>query len=461
MNYPLWRVSRFFTTVHRLIFLTRFYFVLFRYVLPGIALSCFVLPSYAGTSLTIKQALKKTLQNNVELQLYPLIIRGSEALELQAEVTPLARFDVKIENSLGTGIYEGFDASEISLSYGQIVELGNKQLSRKQFASDKTNYLKQEYQISRLDILAETSRRFFKNILIQEKLSLIAKRMEIEQKALTAIQQRAKAGAAKQADVSKMRLRVGHSKMQEMKLTSELEIAQKRLSAMWVSEPEFESVSGSMIALPAIPSRKLLIEVISELPRYQLQLAQQRVADSRLLLAQSNGAGNLDFAIGIKQHQQSSDQSLNFSFSMPLAFKNPNRGRIKAARMQLEQSEMQLGSIKRSLKLTMLNSRHRLLSLTQQHNMAETHLLPQAQRLLAETEKGFRVGHYSVLQWIDAQSELFSIQLKIAELRIHIFNQYVELERVVGRSLATETQQLETKQPETKQLDALNEGERP
>lgn len=452
MIYPLWRVSSFLTASHRFIFSARFCLVTLCYSLPCIALFCFVMPSYANTNITIKQALKKTLQNNAELQLYPLIIRGSEALQLQAEVTPLARFDIKIENSLGTGSYEGFDASEVSLSYGQLVELGNKQLNRKKFASDKTNYLKQEYQISRLDILAETSRRFFRNILIQEKLKLITKRIDVEQKALKVIQKRAKAGAAKQADVSKMLLRAGHSKMQKMKLTSELKLAQKRLSAMWMSEPTFDSVSGSsIITLPAIPSRKLLIGMISELPKYQLQLANQRVADSQLLLAQSNGISNLDFTIGVKQHQQSSDQSLNFSVSMPLAFENPNRGRIKAARMQLEQSELQLNNIEQSLKLTMLSSRHRLLSLTEQYDIAKSDLLPQAKQLLTETEKGFQVGHYSVLQWIDAQSELFSIQLKIAELGIQILNQYIELERVIGRSLTNES----------KQLEALNEGEQP
>jgi len=402
------------------------------------SLSCIlILPAAAQTTITLKQALGLTLQNNAELKSFPLAVRGAEAMQLQAEARPTPTLRVEVENALGSGDYQSFDSSEISITYSQMLELGNKQQNRLQFATAKTRRLQSEYQLARLDILAETNRRYYQNILLEEQLRWIKRRILSENKALQVIKKRAKAGAVGEADVSKMALRVARSDFQKEQLISQLKQAQIRLAAMWMAEPEFSSLGGNFSAIPTIPERELVLKAIEKLPSMQHQLALQRVSDSRLKLAQSNGQSDMTFTVGLKQHQLTSDQSLNFAFSMPLAFENPNRGRIKAARIAIEQTNLETESFKQQLKLTLLEIRQQLLSLKAQAESLNNKLLPQAKKLLAETEKGYQKGHYSVLQWIDAQSELFSIERSLINVHWQVYQQYLELERITGQSMTT------------------------
>ncbi len=393
------------------------------------------LPVQAQSTLNLKQALELTLHENIELKAYPLIIRGAEAMKLQADLSPNPVLEGEIENALGSGNFQSLDAAEISLSYSQLIELGDKQESRLKFASAETQRLQSEYQLARLDILAETSRRYYQNIALQEQQGWIIRRINSEQAALLAIKRRAKAGAVGAADVSKMALRLARSRAQQQQLKAELRLAQHRLTAMWMAEPNFEIIAGSFSSMPVVPSRELITQTVDKLPKLQYQLALQRLADSRFQLARSNGESDMKFSIGVRQHQQTSDQSLNFSFSMPLAFTNPNRGRIQAAQIAVEKSTLQTEWLRSQLKLTLLEIRQRLVSLGTQVHLLKNELLPQAKKLLIETERGYQKGRYSVLQWTDAQSELFSIEKSLIDIHQQFYLQHLELERITGQSM--------------------------
>lgn len=394
------------------------------------------LPSLGESSLNLKQALDLTLKHNAELQTYPLVFRGAEALQLQAGVKPNPILSVEVENSFGSGDYQGFHNSEINLVYSQQIELGNKQQSRINFATAETRRLQSEYQLTRLDILAETSRRYYQNILIQEQQMLIKRRITGEKRALAAIKIRAKAGAVGEADVSKMALRVARSEVQQEQLISDLKQAQIKLAAMWMSEPRFGVLSGSFNRLPALPEREIILMAVDKLPSLQYQLSLQRLSDTKLKLVQSNGQSDMTFKIGVKQHQQSSDQSLNFNFSMPLAFENPNRGRIKSAQFAIERTSIETESHKQQLKLALLEINQQLLSLKLHAESSKSKLLPLANKLLRETEKGYQKGRYSVLQWIDAQSEVFSIEQSMIGLHWQAYQQVLELERITGQPIS-------------------------
>jgi len=422
MNYVYWIGSRFIRTSQTIM----------------VALSiCWlvVIPVQAQVSINLKQALKLTLIENAELKAYPLIIRGAEAMQLQANLRPNPVLGVEIENTLGSGNFQSFDRSEISVTYSQLLELGNKQENRFKFASEKTRRLQSEYQLARLDVLAETSRRYYRNIALQEQQVWIIRRISSEKKALQAIQRRAKAGAVGEADVSKMALRLARSEIQQRQLSDELILAQSRLAAMWMTEADFTSLEGSFDHLPVIPDRETITLSIERLPSVQHQLALQRLADTRVQLARSNGQSDMTFTVGLRQHQQTSDQSLNFSFSMPMAFENPNRGRIAAAQIDREKTVQQSEWIKQQLKLTLLETRQRLLNLNTHARLLKNELLPKARKLLVETERGYKKGSYSVLQWIDAQSELFSIEKSLINIHWQIYQQYLELERITGQPM--------------------------
>ncbi|WP_168204174.1 TolC family protein [Aliikangiella coralliicola] len=396
----------------------------------------FISSVQAEQSINLEQALQRTLAQNPQLQAYPLMIRGAEAMGTQASLSPIPKLSIEVENALGSGEFKSFDNAQINLTLSQTVELGEKRQNRLRFANSETQQLKREYELSRLDILAETSRRYYQVLALQAQQSWAKRRVVKERNALGIIEKRAKAGAVGQADVSKMALRLTRSEALQEKLTADLNIAKTRLASMWMTNSNFDTVDGQLDTFPSIPTEAMINDSVNNLPGVLNQIALQRIADYRVDLAKSNGQSDMTFGVGIRQHQSSGDQSLNFSFSMPLAFKNPNKGRIQAAQAKLDLSIQQSEWIRQQLRLTLLETRQHLTNLMSQANRMRQKMLPQAQKLLRETENGYQKGRYSVLQWVDAQSELFSIERAIIQTHQQIYLQFLELERITGQSMS-------------------------
>ena len=386
----------------------------------------------AEISIDLQTALNRTLAGNPELKAFPSIIRGSEAMQLQADITPNPELGLEIENVLGSGNFQKTDNAEISLTLSQLVELGDKKANRLKFASAETQKLKSEYDLVRLDILAETSRRYYQILFFQEHQKLLTIRAMQEKDSLTSIQQRANAGASGQAEVSKMQLRHTRSFFQQTKLNDELKIAKSRLAAMWMTEVDFSRVLGNLSQVPKLLPMESIAKSVEKMPNVLHHQILRRVAESQFQLEKVNGRSNLRLGLGVKQHQSTSDQSLSFSFSMPLSLQNPNMGQIKASQSRLNLSLQQIDWSKRQLTLTLVRMRQHIDNLHSQLKMLKIEILPQAEKLLGETMRGYHTGHYSVLQWVDAQSELFHARQTIIDVYYQIYLAILEVERISG-----------------------------
>lgn len=414
--------------------------------------------------LTLHQAIHRTLQNNPQLTVYPFYLRQADADKLQADIRPTPKVNLSADNILGTGKKSGFDEAEITLSFSQTIELGNKRQSRYEFASGKQQQLQLEYDITRLDTLAETSRRYYQLLALQAKSELLEQRIQRERKAFNMIEQRAYAGAVTQADVANMALQLANSEAQQSQNQRNQQQAQRRLSHMWLANAEFDRVSGSLQNLPDLPSEFELeakidngINVLqneSTLPDFRYQLAMQRLADQQLQLAQANGRSDLTVNAGIRQLEASGDQALVLGVSMPLAFDNPNRGRIARAKTAQALSQQQTDIKRQQLQLALADIQQQLTANLERAEHIQSKQIPLAETLLKHSQKAYQQGRYSVLQWIDAQNQHFQLQLQLVDTRLTVFNQILELERVLGQPIVSpvalsDNDQSDTAQPDT------------
>jgi cobalt-zinc-cadmium efflux system outer membrane protein len=396
------------------------------------------------TSIDLNWALQQTLQKNAALKTYPYHLRISDAEILQAGQHPLPILGLNIENVLGGGDYSDTEQAEFTLTLGQTIELGGKRGSRIAVATAAMQQQQSEYELTRLDVLAETSRRYYQLLRIQLLQRWIDKRTQSEQQALDVIQQRARAGAAKQADVSKMKLRLSRSKAQATQLEGLLALAKGELAAMWLENPNFAMAIGDLLSLPPIPDtthiRESVAKIVDKSPLFVRQQALHRLADAEVQLARANGRVNLDVGVGVRHLEKSGDQALVFDLSMPIPISNPNRGRIAVAEANRELSFEQMEIARNQLQLSLLSIQQTLRNHHQYAGLTATELLPQARQLLADVEAGYRRGLYTVLQWVDAQAELFALERELIETHALMYQQLLELERITGQTFS-DTQQ--------------------
>ena len=391
----------------------------------------------AQETIDFPWAMQQTLQQHPRLQAFPFLFRQADAKLLQAEKRPLPTLSLMLENAAGQGDYSGTDAAEFSLTLGQTLEMGGKRQRRQQVAQSQAAVQQAEYAVARLDVLAETGRQYYQVLRLQALSYWIESRIDQEQQALGVIEDRARAGAVATVDVAKMRLLLSQSRALQAQLSGEYQQAKLRLSSMWLAQPEFDRVTGDLARVPDLPDAAQLQRALAQTPLVLRQQGLQRLAEGRLVLANAKGRVDVDISLGVKRFQRSQDHALLFNVKVPLPLSQPNEGNITAANEALAVTQLQSQLMQRELALQLESLRLSLSTRYEQERRIREELIPNARQLLVETQKGYERGRYSVLQWADAQAEVFALEKRLIETQANIFLQFLELERLTGQSMVS------------------------
>jgi cobalt-zinc-cadmium efflux system outer membrane protein len=201
-------------------------------------------------SVDLATVITKTQRQNPQLLAYPFAIREIEALKLQAEQKPLPEVALEVENVAGTGQFKNTKSAEVTLAFGQTVELGNKRDSRLLMQSTEQRRLATEFQVTELRVLAEAHRRYLNLLYRQEMIDLVQEQINDVKSALLTTQIRAAAGSVLQADVSKMELTLSRLYLEITKAETEVKRASASLSAMWLEHRRDLRAIGNLSAIP-------------------------------------------------------------------------------------------------------------------------------------------------------------------------------------------------------------------
>lgn len=386
-------------------------------------------------NLTLNEALQKSLSYNPQLLRFPFAVREAEALRLQASLRATPTLTLSVANALGSDNFSGFDSAEITLGLSQLIELGDKRqarvgLSDARWQSDLANY-----EIARLEVLAETGRRYYALLNTQTLAAQLSERAQLEQSALKIIEGRVKAGAVGAADAAKMQLKLGQTELQLLQLKAKRQQQKSELANLWLSEANYAEVEGNLLALPTAINIAQLLAKLEDSPLIQQKIRLSHLATAQVTKEQSLSHSDITVGLGVRDFQASNAQALVFDVSIPLSVNNPNRGNLAAAYSRQQWADEAQALERRELQLRLKSL---ALNLHNQRLIAETlnaDLLPKARTLLSEVERGYQRGIYSVLQWIDAQSELFSLKHQQVQLHTNIVLQRLEIERISGQSL--------------------------
>ena len=399
----------------------------------------FAVPVQADTrpSLNLAKAMERTLLQSPRLQQFPYQQRALEAQKLQAGLPPNPQLQADLENVSGSGDSRGLSGAELTISLSQLIEMGEKRQRRMDVVDAKSSQLQQDFERQRLDTLSDVTAKYLQGLRIDALVSWNQRRIQIEQQALEIISQRAAAGAVGQADVLRMQLLLERSASRQQQLNGERQLVYQQLAASWGGEVDFASLEGRLQQLPTLPRRDVLEQAITDSPAFLQSHALARLREAQLRLSEAQSRADITFAAGIRRLQAQNDNALVFSFSMPLQFHDRNQGNIASAHAEFEAGLVQQ-------QLTQTEMRMALLEIYQamQNNQLQTHrlqqqLMPLTVELLKQIEAGYQSGQYNVLQWVDAQTESFTVERELIEAQTAVHLQLLELERLTGMALTS------------------------
>ncbi len=385
------------------------------------------------SSLTMREALSRTLRSNPDLATYEYVLKAQDGHITQAGVRPNPTLNASLENFMGTGENKGLNSAELTIGLSQLIELGGLRDKRVAVAQSERSSLETEGQIRRLDVLAETSRRFVTAASQQQAHELTHLAVELAEKTASAVEIRVAAAKSPLAERDRAAVSLERAKAADAHAEHALLAARYELAASWgASKPDFESVTADLYALPETQSYEVLMASLENTPDLQRYLSEARLRDSEINLALASRNPGIELGGGMRRLQSTQDTAFVFSVGVQLPVFNRNQGAIAEAQARKQGTYAEQAAALVKARTQLFKNFRELIDRRNEVTALRERALPQMESALKATEYAFERGRYSYLELVDAQRELLSVRSSLIEAATEYHLTLIEIERLTG-----------------------------
>jgi cobalt-zinc-cadmium efflux system outer membrane protein len=385
------------------------------------------------TSLTLSQAVALVLENNPQLQVADFDSRAAaERIRQQSLSTPY-ELGVELENFAGSGALSGVDQLETTLSLGRVLELGDKPRQRGEVAQLEAGLLRHEQDAQRLDLLAETARRFLALARVQAERKLAEQRVGLMQRTLRAVEQRHRIGKAPAAERSRVQIDLARAQLALEENDHLLHNSRRQLAVMWGAfEPGFETVQADIFRLSLEPEFSTLDQSIERNPEIARLATTERLSEARQLLARSRARPDLDVRAGVRYLNDSDDVGMVLSLRMPLGSDGRSRAYVNEVEALAAREPLLARDRRLALRATLSALHQELLHARDRFETYEKRIIPAADKALADYSKGYAAGRYSLLELSAAQDTLLEARIELLSAAAEHHGVRIEIDRLIG-----------------------------
>jgi cobalt-zinc-cadmium efflux system outer membrane protein len=266
----------------------------------------------------LQQAVERTLERNLDLAAFEYEIQAQEAVVRQAGGRPNLEVGLLIENALGSRARSSFDAAETTLSLGFLIERGARP-RRIDFATAGSELLASERHIQRLDIAAETARRFVTLLERQQALEDARAATQLVEETLKAVQARVRAAKAPDAEESRAQAQLARIRLDQEHAEHELASARLRLAALWgASEADFASAQGDLLSPPALEPYDTVRARIAQNSDFERLVSEKRVREAEIRVAEMRSKPPWHITAGVRRFEDNDDHAFIVGITVPL-----------------------------------------------------------------------------------------------------------------------------------------------
>lgn len=380
--------------------------------------------------VSLEAAIRRTLETNPALRAEGATL---DALESQARLEGLApapTLGADLENVAGTGAVSGVRSAEATLRLGQVIELGGKRAARQARGRADVDRQHNAVRQRRLDLAAETTRRYIAIAEGQHELALTRQQWSLARETAAAVRQRVQRGVAPESDQSLAQIAVVRAEIAHEHSEHELASARFALAALWGASTALPiEVTGELLTLPPLPDFEALAARLDDTPEAAaFVLDANRLAAERAV-ARAAARPDLSLSLGVRRLEALDDQGLVFSVAMP--FGTAQRSAFAVARTDAEQAALEA-----RLHAATLEARQTLFARYQELRHARTEydaltdrMIPAGEKGLALTQAGYDDARYSILQLTQAQTTLLQLQLERLAAAARYHQHLADIER--------------------------------
>ena len=395
-------------------------------------------PATAAERLTLDDAFARVARSHPELRLVDARAAVLDADLDRAGQRPPWALGAEVENALGTGETRGLESAELTLTLASVLERGGKLDARRALAQSRIDALAVQHETRRLDLLAETARRYLAVVATERLRALATLDVEQRQRTVAAAQQRLHAGASPESVVLTAQAALARAELARDRATQQSAATRQHLAALWGERaPAFDAVAGDPLALPGIASLDALAAELARTPELAQFADERRIAEARLQLARSAATPDVDWQVGIRRLQDTGDTALMAGVSLPLGSRARAQPEIRAAEADLEVLSVEREAKDLALYSTLVEAHGRYTVAQAEVDRLQREVLPKLARAEQAAERAYRAGAISYLEWAQLQSERTAARQQQLDTALDAQRALIEIQRLTGQAFVT------------------------
>ncbi|MBB1060762.1 TolC family protein [Marilutibacter spongiae] len=402
----------------------------------GLACALAALPACAGAPLGLDDAFARVLRAHPDLREVdarrPLLAHERD----QAAQRPSLRLDASLENAFGSGGLRALDGAELTLGLSSVLERGAKADARAAVVQRRMDGLDNERAGRRLDLLAETARRYLDAVATSAQRRVALEDIRQREQAVSLARRRRQAGASPASLVLTARAARAEAELGLERASQQHAIALARLAALWGGrDPSFELADRVPPDLPEIAPLARLEALLRDTPDLARFADQRRVAEARLQLARSESRADIDWSLGVRRLQADDDVGLVAGISIPLGSRSRAAPGIRMAKAELQRLSVERESASLSLYATLAEAHGRYRLARLEALRFEDDIIPALERAEGDARVAFERGAAGPLEWTQLQDRLVDARRRQLAATVDGQRALIELQRLTAQPL--------------------------
>jgi cobalt-zinc-cadmium efflux system outer membrane protein len=396
-------------------------------------------PVEPAGKLVLAQALALAEAHHPALRAAQFGVQAADGRATQAATRPNPALGFEAENFGGSGAERRFDAAEYTTQIEQTLELGGKRGHRRCVATAEWQLSGFDLDAARLDIRAETTRRFVSVLGAQAQAELAREAMALAEAVAKTVDARVAAGKVSPMEQEKAQILLAQKRIARAQALQALATARVQLAAQWGNtRPAFEDAIGDLPALPSVPPLPVLLARLPGSPDVARWAGELARAQAVLSQARAARVPDLTVAAGVRRANETGSYTLVAGVSVPLPVFDRNQGSIREAEALLAQA----GQLQRAAEVRAaadLAAAHQLLAAATNRVMTlRTEVLPRVKAVFDIAQSGYAQGKFTYLDVLDAQHTLVESQAEYIGALVAAHTGSADLERIIGGPAGTE-----------------------
>jgi outer membrane protein, heavy metal efflux system len=390
----------------------------------GLLLS--ISPGALAEQLSLDQAVEKAIAAAPLLKANEAVLAAAEAGKRQADVKPNPVVSVDAENFIGTGPIDVFRQPEVTVSYSQQIERGNKRAARVALAQSDVTLAEAQARVARLDIAAQVQGAYIDAQIAAEMVKIANLRLKTERDLQRESLRRVRAYKDPLFVETRAAARVAQAQISLDDAAQRFANARDALAAFWGAKGDGLDIASDFMAPGTAPAKLASADEA-------VSTAAIDRARTAVVVEQSKAVQDYAVSGGLRYLGDTDDVAAVASVSIPIGRFDRNKGNIARAQAERQQAEYlaEAARLERLRRLASLRAEASAARTRAQRIMAEAY--PQAERALEQVREGFNRGGF---RFSDIESAANAI-VEVQESWLDAMNRYrdtqTEIDRLTGR----------------------------